>query len=577
MIKSMFLSMVFVLLLLSSVLADGCLFTYDGQWDISPEEEQVAAINYLDGVEHLILSIGTDELKAEKAVWIFPVPSRPEDVAVDIIKAFPALVGEDVIKNARDSIKDDYLAWSLTLLQPVIFMIGGGSFQGHKGMETLAGEFSIYSHLDKAGLTVETITASRKGFQDYLDSRRLEIPKGSADILSNYTGSSTFVVTWIDDVDLYNKVIKSSSDLSDNSRFFDGSRDLIAHSLGVSVTFPTDEVYFPLRPTSVYGDKVIPVNLLIMDHVTPLWPEGLEGFSETTYYRNSFYNIPPELESFFYSEKSFLSGVPYTRIRIDAPSSAYADDLKILNEVPKKVTLAGEIGKNAWLYALILFLITVFVAGSISGLILRKNWLRSCLLGFWNILTIIGLGYASFFSGTKGVTPNNLEDRKQHYKKMFLVFGTIYLLFLMVAFLPKIFYLINFFLMVLVPFIFWLLSFNAVQEYSDKLSKGFYIANRLKFLIMLVLVLGLGLGVMLFFANTGLGYDVEKLIGVEKDFVIFSWVLLSFVLFWLIMWLFDDKLKHWTITLKRYEHRIGYVILFYVSYTVISIMISLLL
>ncbi|PIN71850.1 hypothetical protein COV21_03995, partial [Candidatus Woesearchaeota archaeon CG10_big_fil_rev_8_21_14_0_10_45_5] len=66
-------------------------------WNLASENQQLAAINYKDGFENMLISIGlNDDIHGEKAVWMFPVPANPDDVVIDILKGFPLLQGKDI-------------------------------------------------------------------------------------------------------------------------------------------------------------------------------------------------------------------------------------------------------------------------------------------------------------------------------------------------------------------------------------------------------------------------------------------------------------------------------------------------
>ena len=75
----------------NSALADGMIIRpdpYSDRWDYLGESNQQAFINYEDGLEKMILSIGMEETSGN-AVWIFPVPSEPNKVVIDVVTQFP--------------------------------------------------------------------------------------------------------------------------------------------------------------------------------------------------------------------------------------------------------------------------------------------------------------------------------------------------------------------------------------------------------------------------------------------------------------------------------------------------------
>jgi len=96
------ISLVLVLFILSSfvfispVSADGGIVIYDPdmfRWELQDMDQQLCAINYENGFENMLLSVDVSDLHGEKAVWIFPVPAKPDKTVIDIIKGFPRLWG----------------------------------------------------------------------------------------------------------------------------------------------------------------------------------------------------------------------------------------------------------------------------------------------------------------------------------------------------------------------------------------------------------------------------------------------------------------------------------------------------
>jgi len=83
-------------------LADGGMIHFDpysDRWDYFDETNQQAFINYENGVEKMILSVGVGDLKEGKTMWIFPVPADPNKVAVDVITKLPILRGKKFPKK----------------------------------------------------------------------------------------------------------------------------------------------------------------------------------------------------------------------------------------------------------------------------------------------------------------------------------------------------------------------------------------------------------------------------------------------------------------------------------------------
>src|SRR3990167_2104074 len=59
-----------------SVLADGMIIKpdpYSDRWDYSSENSQQAFINYENGLQKMIISVGFEEENSNGVVWLFPV------------------------------------------------------------------------------------------------------------------------------------------------------------------------------------------------------------------------------------------------------------------------------------------------------------------------------------------------------------------------------------------------------------------------------------------------------------------------------------------------------------------------
>ncbi len=170
---------------------------------------------------------------------------------------------------------------------------------------------------------------------------------------------------------------------------------------GVSVMFPTDKIYFPLLPTSVYESKIVPATIKVIGHVTPELFAGIKNFSKVTYYTNASFNGGQSNNDFFGSNNSS----DYTKIEINPPSKYLTDDLWITNKAPLKVTYASLIGNHPLAVSVILLVFCSILTGLLAGLVLLKDLRQSIgkllLLGASNCLSIIGLIAATFYAVAK--------------------------------------------------------------------------------------------------------------------------------------------------------------------------------
>ncbi len=328
-----------------NVFSDGMVIERKFQdWQLQAEERQLCAINFENGKQNMLLSIEVGEIQGDKAVWIFPVPSKPEETELDIMDGFPEFYGKTIEEEKNDSINSSFTLLFLTqsYLWPVFLL--GSAFLGSVsfgGMASLDGEegfngVEVYKHIEKMGLTTELITAENSGsFYDYLLDKDLELPMSAEPVLKEYIGKDfSFVVVWVSDTNLFNEMLGSQIQdyYNEDFYYYDEPRIKFAH-IGVFVSFPSDEIFFPLKPTSVYGEKEIPIIIYVTDFVSPELFSGVTGFTETEYFVEDYYGSTEGLENFF-NGKDEIKKLNYTKISINAPSENFSQDLTIKKEIP---------------------------------------------------------------------------------------------------------------------------------------------------------------------------------------------------------------------------------------------------
>jgi hypothetical protein len=114
-----------------SVLANGMVIRrdlyldpYGNRWDYSGETNQQAFINYDKGWQKMIITIGLEEDKnsSSSAVWLFPVPSNPEKIAIDVVKELPDFQGYEISNKAKSNVFYARKHLFETQLYPVPFL-----------------------------------------------------------------------------------------------------------------------------------------------------------------------------------------------------------------------------------------------------------------------------------------------------------------------------------------------------------------------------------------------------------------------------------------------------------------------
>jgi len=397
----------FLTLVPSLARADGfVVYTDRSSFALHTEETQVAAINYEDGREKLLLAVRLGELKNNSVVWMVPVPANASDVKINILGEFPRFEGDDIFRRAEEARRDavafsSFLYTAVGLSQIYTFPLLFYLWPHLSGVILPVGRFGIgdrvevHTHIEKEGIVTEVVTAEdADALYDYLKGKNITIDVGSISIIDDYIGETySFIVSWV----------KSTEDESRTPAIF--------------VDFPTDEIYYPLKPTSVYGNAEIPILLYVVGYATPkLYPE-IESYTEYRYFEGGIYSNQP-LEEFFGDVKP--SG--YTRILIGAlttstgwiighsrppPSSNFRDDLWIerLEHPPASVERARRtllrasfLRQNIWCFVIGWWIVASLLAGGFAGYIMFRNFKRYAFIGLANCLTIVGVIVDTFLS-----------------------------------------------------------------------------------------------------------------------------------------------------------------------------------
>ena len=217
-----------------SVLADGMMIKpdpYSDRWDYSGENNQQAFINYDNGLQKMIISVGLEGENSKGVVWLFPVPSDPNKVAIDVVKSLPQLSGEEISKKAKSNLDDTTKFLQITQIYTIPFVLFSQTFNsaGIEGFDNALGvsqginrgvepDVIVYEHLEKEGIASEIITAkTANGLYEYLKSRGLKIESGSIPVLNNYIGKEySFIASWISAPE---KII-SAQDIKDNLNIY---------------------------------------------------------------------------------------------------------------------------------------------------------------------------------------------------------------------------------------------------------------------------------------------------------------------------------------------------------------------
>ena len=390
--------LLFLSLVPSLVKADGLAISPvpdRSSFALHSEETQVAAINYEDGREKLLLAVKLRELKNNSVVWIVPVPADACDVKINIFEKFPHFSGSDILLRAKE-VKGDIAATASLVVStsqiytlPLYYVYWLGLSVGFMGPGR--GGVEVHAHVEKMGVVTEVVTAeSADALYDYLKGKNITIAVGSIPIIDDYIGKTySFVVSWVKSIE-------------------EGKMPAIF------VDFPADEIYYPLKPTSVYGDAEIPVLIYVVGYAKPkLYPE-IEPFTEYRYFTGGI-EYSPSLKEFYGDAKPSK----YTRIMIGeeitewryliayhrplpTPSSAsFVEDLWIekLERPPapvERAMLTLFVHENMLGFIIGWLIVASLLSGGLTGYLMFREFKKFAFIGLANCFTIIGTIIATF-------------------------------------------------------------------------------------------------------------------------------------------------------------------------------------
>lgn len=289
------------------------------------EHTQIAAINYEDGKEKLVIAVKIDQIKDDEVVWIVPVPAKPEDVKINILKDFPRFAGSDVNLIAQEDVNHfSQITRMLVFLNqvwtlPLFYTEGVSTFS-----QITLGGVEVYAEVEKEGILTQVVTAeTSEGLYTYMRNKGVSVSETSIPVLDNYIGKNySFVVSWLTGTG------KS------------GNYNVPA----IFVEFPADKIFYPLKPTSIYGARGVPVVIYIVGFVKPEFYDDIEEYARYKYFYGG--SAPPSSwPSDFYDPENFNKGFYYTRINIGYETQNRSELTKKISELRNQL-FTRELNKS---------------------------------------------------------------------------------------------------------------------------------------------------------------------------------------------------------------------------------------
>jgi hypothetical protein len=365
-------------------MADGIAFKGLDLQSLLPaaENEQIAAISHRDGVERMIIAVDFDAEADERAVWVFPVPGAPDAVHVEIQDTFPRLFGFD--PRTRAGVRIEHLMLGLRAWQIYPLLLEGLFLLPHLGG---VGDVAVFESTEKWGIRIETVrSGSLTALADYLRSEDTHLAEEQLATLEPYlAGDHTLVVAWI----------ASVAELRAEFPKYDARRShLSGRSPCLYVEFPTERAFYPLRPTSAYGDLEIPLRVYVLGFVDCQTAAAVVADElRPHHYLASGH---PDAE-----EMSFFTGLAagefdYTVFRGSVRARDFIDDIWFAPAWPVGMRYADALLSvgfaGGFLPVLAALLVAVsYVSGGLAGLVTIRKWSIPAKVGCWNVLTLVGL------------------------------------------------------------------------------------------------------------------------------------------------------------------------------------------
>jgi len=383
MIKKIFIFILFLTIISPSIVfADGGMFFYDlyDEANILTETDQLSYINFDNGIQKMIIAVNAQSIKQAKSIiWLFPLPASPEKIKIDIINKLPSFNG-GLLKGHFLKYYDQLVNFLLyTQFFRFIITILESNIIELSNTNESENNILLTQRIEKLGLTTELISAKNSdSLENYLKNKKISVPQEFKKILNDYINNDySFVISYVSNLEKFSK---------------------IDHQLGIYVTFPTNKIFFPLKPTSIYGNLKIPIKIFALNYVEPEILNNKVFNIKTKYNFNNNIQFGEEFNDFFFN-KNINNNLRYTSIEIASAANRLTDDLWIISSGPKPYIFQYMIDYY-YISAFLIWVILSCISSSLAAFLafgdLQINKKMFFIFGAFNLLSLLAIIIMSF-------------------------------------------------------------------------------------------------------------------------------------------------------------------------------------
>jgi hypothetical protein len=175
-------------------------------------------------------------------------------------------------------------------------------------------------------------------------------------------------------------------------------------------------MYFPLKPTSIYGEKRIPIRILVLGHIKPELFPGIKDRTEVRYL-TGWLSLAGSFKPFWLGRHQ-ASNEKFTEISIDTPSKLLVDDLWIRNSPPLRIWAMTVLTDFVGLLAFVLYAAFSMLASLMAAKISFRSpplpRKKMALHGLFNCLTMIGFIAATAQRLRRPLPPSLAEEVRKY-------------------------------------------------------------------------------------------------------------------------------------------------------------------